>query len=291
MMTKDSKMYKKWWICSGLLVFFLLFPLYAFAGNMSIVEFGDDITIAEDQVVKHIVSVGGQVTVYGTVEGRIVAIGSSVVLSPTAQVEKGITTVGGIIVLGADSKVKGSLTEINGSNFADVLGQVLTGDWEGWSWVFAFMSIAFYLSLLLAAILLTTLIPRSIMVISMSIQTNPYLSAFWGVLAVILAVPLAGLLFISVIGVTLIPLEFALVFAAALVGFIAASRLTGHYIFHFCKRPDQTRMKETILGLTCLWFVGWLPYLGGIIKIFALILGLGGVLMTRFGTYRKQIVP
>jgi len=283
-------MYKKW-MCSSLLMLFLLFlPLCAFAGeSMSIVEFGDDITIAEDQVVKHIVSVGGQVTVYGTVEGRIVAVGSSVVLSPTAQVGKSITTVGGIIVLGMGSKVEGSLMEINGSNFTDILGQVLTGDWEGWSWIFAFMSIAFYLSLLLAAILLTALIPRSIMVISMSIQASPYMSAFWGILALILAVPLAGLLFISVIGVTLIPLEFALVFAAALVGFIAASRLTGHYILRFCKRPDETCMKETILGLTCLWFIGWTPYLGGMIKILALILGMGGVLMTRFGTYRKQI--
>ena len=284
-------MYKKW-MCSGLWVFVLLFlPLCAFADeNVSIVEFGDDITIAEDQVVKHIVSVGGQVTVYGTVEGRIVAIGNSVVLSPTAYVGKSITTVGnGIIVLGEGSRVEGALTEINASNFADLLGQVLTGDWEGWSWVFAFMSIAFYLSLLLAAILLTALIPRSIMVISMSIQATPYMSAFWGILALILAVPLAGLLFISIIGVALIPLEFALVFAASLVGFIAASRLTGYYIFRFCKRPDQTCMKETILGLTCLWFVGWMPYLGGMIKILALILGMGGVLMTRFGTYRKQI--
>ena len=283
-------MYKKW-ICSGLLAFFLLFPpLGVFASeNMSIVEFGDDITIAEDQVVKHIVSVGGQVTVYGKVEGRIVAIGCSVVLSPTAHVGKGITTVGGIIVLGIGSNVEGSLTEINASNFADVLEMVLTGDWEGWSWIFAFMSVAFYLSLLLAAILLTALIPRSIMVISMAIQANPYLSFFWGLLAVILAVPLALLLFVSVIGVTLIPLEFALVFAAGLVGFIAASRLTGHYLFRFCKRPDQTCMQETILGLTCLWFVGWLPYLGGIIKILALILGLGGVLITRFGTYHKQM--
>lgn len=282
-------MYRKW-MCSGLLVFFLLFPpLCAFAESTSIVEFGDDITITEDNVVKHIVSVGGQVTVYGKVEGRIVVIGGSVVLSPTAYVEKSITTVGGIIVQGTGSVVEGPLTEINASNFADVLGQVLTGDWEGWSWVFAFMSIALYLSLLLVAILLTALIPRSIMVISMSIQASPYMSAFWGMLVVLLTVPLALLLFISVIGVALIPLEFALVFAAALVGFIAASRLAGHYIFRFCKRPDQTCMKETILGLTCLWFLGWMPYLGGIIKIFALILGLGGVLMTRFGTYRKQI--
>jgi hypothetical protein len=275
----------------GLLVVFLLFsPLCAFAESMTIVEFGDDITITEDQAVKHIVSVGGQVTVYGKVEGRIWAIGSSVVLSPTAHVERGIITVGGIIVLGTGSRVEGPLMEINASNFTDVLGHVLTGDWEGWSWVFAFMSIAFYLSLLLAAILLSALIPRSIMVISMSIQTSPYLSVFWGLLAVILAVPLAALLVISVIGVTLIPLELALLFAASLVGFVAASRLTGHYIFRFCKRPDQTCMKETIVGLTCLWFVGWMPYLGGIVKVLALILGLGGVLMTRFGTYRKQVV-
>jgi len=284
-------MYKKW-LCSSLLIFFLFFlPHCASAESMSIVEFGDDITIAEDQVVKHIVSVGGQVTVYGKVEGRIVTIASSVVLSPTAQVGKSITTIGGIIVMGTGSVVEGALTEINAAKFSDALERVLTGDWKGWSWVYAFMSIALYLSLLLAAILIAALIPRSIMVISKSVQASPYLSAFWGMLVVILAVPLAVLLFISVIGVPLIPLEIALFCAVALIGFIAASRLTGHYLFLLFKRPDQTCMKETILGLTCLWFVGWIPWLGGMVKILALILGMGGVLMTRFGTYRKHVLP
>jgi TM2 domain-containing membrane protein YozV len=43
-------------------------------------------------------------------------------------------------------------------------------------------------------------------------------------------------------------------------------------------------MRETVWGLIVLWIVGWIPYVGWMIKVSAIVLGLGGVLLTRFGT-------
>jgi len=43
-------------------------------------------------------------------------------------------------------------------------------------------------------------------------------------------------------------------------------------------------MRETIWGLIILWLIGWIPYVGWMVKMCAIVIGLGGVLLTRFGT-------
>jgi hypothetical protein len=82
----------------------------------------------------------------------------------------------------------------------------------------------------------------------------------------------------------LIPLEMAIVLFAVLLGFIAVSQLVGRKLFTVLKRHDQSLMRETIWGLIILWLIGWIPYVGWMIKMCAIVIGLGGVLLTRFGT-------
>jgi len=133
------------------------------------------------------------------------------------------------------------------------------------------------------------LIPKPIRIISDAAERRPYRSGFWGLIGLILVVPLAFLLTISVIGVVLVPLEISIAIAGGLIGFVAVARLVGHRIFVVLKKPDQTYLRETIWGVTFLWFVGWIPYVGWMLKVLVLVLGLGAVLVTRFGTYRKPI--
>lgn len=47
-------------------------------------------------------------------------------------------------------------------------------------------------------------------------------------------------------------------------------------------------IRETIWGLIILWILGWIPYVGWMLKVFAIVLGLGGVLITRFGIGHRQ---
>jgi len=105
-----------------------------------------------------------------------------------------------------------------------------------------------------------------------------------GLLGLLLIVPIAVLLTISVIGIVLIPLEMILVVSAALLGFIA--------VFATCRQEGSDVDKSgqgggyppDFLGTHNLWLIGWIPYVGWIIKVLAVVLGLGGVIMTRFGT-------
>jgi hypothetical protein len=268
---------------------FLFFPLTAGAEGKNIIKVGDDITIEEGTRVNHIIAIGGQVTVYGVADGNVVSIGDSIVLAASSIVGGNVISVGGVIARGSGSEVYGSLTEVNASNLSQFLATVLDSEWDGWSWLFAILSIILYLGLLILAILLVILIPKPLRVISDNVARNPYKTGFWGLLGLILVVPLALLLTISVIGVVLVPLEISIAIAGGLIGFIAVSRLVGHRIFVVLKKPEQTYMRETIWGVTFLWFVGWVPYVGWMLKVFVILLGLGGVLVTRFGTHEKTI--
>ncbi len=177
-----------------------------------------------------------------------------------------------------------TLTEINTDDISAAITNALSEEWEGWSWIFAIVSLSIFLGVLLVTILTVFLIPKPVRLISSAIKEKPFKVTTWGLTGLVLVVPLAVLLAVSVIGIVLIPLEMAIVLFAVLLGFIAVSQLVGRKLFTVLKRHDQSLMRETIWGLIILWLIGWIPYVGWMVKMCAIVIGLGGVLLTRFGT-------
>jgi len=278
-------------ICVCVLLFLLLSASVSAAGHeaASIVQFGSDITVEAGTKARRVVSFGGQVTVNGTVEKDVVAVGASVVLSRGALVEGDVVSIGGTVVRGRGAEIRGSVTAINTTNFWAFVSSAVEDEAEGWSWVLAVISLAIFFCLLIIAMLVTVLIPKPIAVISTTIREETLRSSLWGLLALILAVPLAILLAISVIGIVLIPLEVVIMTVAALTGFIAMSQLVGRQMYALVKRRNQGIVRETFWGLIILWFAGWIPYIGPIVKVLAVVLGLGGVIFSRFGTRMKGL--
>ena len=254
------------------------------ADSSNIVKIGSDVTIEEGTKVRNVLAIGGQITVDGVVDNHIVAIGGSIVLTGKAVVGGSVFCIGGIIVKGRGAEVYGNLTEINADDISAAIANALSEEWEGWSWIFAIISISIFLGVLLLTFLTVFLIPKPIRLISSAIKEKPLKVTVWGLAGLVLIVPLAVLLAISVVGIVLIPLEMTIVLCAVLVGFIAVSQLVGRKLFTVLKRHDQSMVRETIWGLIILWLIGWIPYVGWIVKMCAIIIGLGGVLLTRFGT-------
>lgn len=263
---------------------FLCFVTAVRAESSNVVKIGSDVIIEEGTKVHNVLSLGGQVTVDGVVENNIVAIGGSIVLTRTAVVGGDVFALGGIIVRGRGAEVHGNLSEINADDISAAIANALSEEWEGWSWIFAVISISIFLGVLLITILTVFLIPKPIRLISSAIKEKPFKVTAWGLAGLVLVVPLALLLAISVVGIVLIPLEMTIVLCAVLLGFIAISQLVGRKLFTILKRHDQSMMRETIWGLIILWLIGWIPYVGWMVKMCAIVLGLGGVLLTRFGT-------
>ncbi|MGZ6193200.1 MAG: hypothetical protein ACXWME_10990 [Syntrophales bacterium] len=254
------------------------------AESPSVVKIGSDLTIEEGTKVHNVLVVGGQITVEGAVENYVTAIWGSVVLAKTAVVGGNVFCLGGIIVRGKGAEVRGSVTEINSNDISQAVTNALSEEWEGWSWIFAVISMSIFLGLLIITVVTVLLIPKPVRLISAAIMENPIKVTVWGIGGLVLIVPLAVLLAISVIGIVLIPLEMTIVLCAALIGFISVSQLVGRKLFAVLKRNDQSMMRESVWGLIILWLIGWIPYVGWMVKVCAIVLGLGGVLLTRFGT-------
>ena len=254
------------------------------AESSNVVKIGSDVTIEEGTKVHNVLAFGGQVTVDGVVENNIIAIGGSVVLTKTAVVSGDVFTLGGIIVRGRGAEVHGDITEINADDISAAIANALSEEWEGWSWIFAVVSISVFLGVLLLTILIVLLIPKPVRLVASAVKEKTFKVTIWGNIGLVLVVPLAVLLAVSVVGIVLIPLEMALVLCAVLFGFIAVSQLVGRKLFTILKRQDQSMMKETIWGLIILWLIGWIPYVGWMVKMCVIVIGFGGVLLTRFGT-------
>ncbi len=262
-----------------------LAPL-AYGETGSIFRLGKDVVINKEDRVKHVVSFGGQVTISGQVEGSVLCLFDSVVLTESARVEGDVVSLGGIVVRGRDSVIKGHVNEINITELSDAISMVLNEEWEGWSWIFAFVSMFFLLCLLVLGVIAYAVIPKQMKVIAEAIIAAPWRVGCWGIVGLISIIPLAVLLTMSVVGIVLVPLEMTIAMTASVLGFIAVAQLVGQATLVLLKRPDRGVMTQTSLGLAIIWLVGWIPYVGWMLKALVIVVGLGGVLVTRFGTFR-----
>ena len=270
-----------------LFVYLLLTPMAATASSdKSIVKIGSDVTIEKGQKVHSVVAIGGQITVSGAVEKSVTAIGGSVVLTKTAVVKGNVVSLGGVIVMARDAEVRGDLTEINSNNIYETLTTALSSEWEGWSWIFAVISLSIFLVILVLALLIAALLPKPVRIVSEAIRENTFKVILCGILALVLIAPLALLLTISVVGIALIPLEVIFVVCSVLLGFIAVGQLIGARLLRLLKRPGQGIVRETFWGLVILWLIGWIPYVGWMVKAIAIVIGLGATLVSRFGTHQ-----
>ena len=101
----------------------------------------------------------------------------------------------------------------------------------------------------------------------------------WGILGIILIVPLAVMLAISIIGIALIPLEILAVFLATLIGYIAVAIIIGKKLLTALNKDNPAVILSAILCILILWLIGLIPIFGGIVKVIAVIIGFGEVII------------
>jgi len=138
------------------------------------------------------------------------------VLTRKAVVTGDVLTVGGVVVMARGAQVTGSITELNSAHLSELITRILSDEWEGWSWLAALFSLIVFLCTLIIGCIMMALMPKPIIAIGQAIDIHFWKSLWSGVLVLILIVPLAVLLTISVVGIVLIPLEIILVTCTAL---------------------------------------------------------------------------
>lgn len=275
------------------------------------VRIGASIEIDTGELVNgDVVSVGGSVEVDGTVNGDVVAVGGSVELGPNAVVDGEVTSVGGTIDRDPGAVVRGAVNEVafGGPNwrfhgpdfgagpfFSGVAGLIGTLVWIA--------------VLLLLACLAFLFAQRPIERMEYRVATSPWKAALVGLVFQILFIPALVLtcvvLAISIIGIPLLVLvPFALLALAigALVGFTAVSKRLGHSAEERFGWQHASPYITIMIGVGLIMLLSFFGHVlgvgGGPLRLFGTVLtvlgfvaqyvawtvGMGVLLLTRFGT-------
>ena len=269
---------KNWFVLFLAVGLVLAFRPPARAERRTIVKFGSDLVVEEGMRVRDAVAIGGRVTVDGVVEHDVVAVGGSVLLGSKAAVGRNVVSVGGTIEKAEGAEVRGDLIEVTMPGVANLLTSISRDAWQGLRWAFGILYFLAFVGFLALALLIVAILPKSVGLISAAVENSTLKAALCGLLGVVLIVPLAVFLAISVVGIVLIPLEIFLVVCTFLIGYIAVAQVIGKKITAALRKPDQPMLWETFWGLIILWVIGWVPVLGWIAKALAALLGLGGVI-------------
>lgn len=272
----------------------LLCPVWANADSRDMVKIGGNIVVDEGMTIRDAVAVGGNVEVRGEVDGDAVSIGGSILLASSAIVRGDAVCVGGTIELEDGAQIDGSIVETG----VEVDIPALIGD-HGWGWghdwdwgrILWIVRLFTLLGLLALALLVVAVIPQPFAAVSHVVATYTMTTVLWGVLGVVLIGPFAGLLVLSIFGITLIPLTLICVVCAFFVGYVAVAQVLGRRLLVAARRPDQPIILEVLVGLLVVTAIGYIPVLGWLFTSAASLIGFGGFLLAVSMAFKIRTWP
>ena len=253
-------------------------------------SFGGTVVIGPGEVLcGDLTSFGGTVEIEGEIRGNVTDFGGSVIIG--GVVNGNIRLYGGNFVLRDGSQVHGNV-DLYGAREqrekATLLDGSITDHTRHFWWFSGIGEFSFPLWSILAwaalGLLLIKLLPEHVMFVRTTAATKWRRSMIIGLLSVLLA---PAVLVVLIALILPIPLAIILVLglvAAWALGTIAIGWIVGEHIIRAVAPQHNTRLMQVVIGVAALELLGALPYIGWLISIGVGLLGLGAVLLSRFGT-------
>lgn len=265
------------------------------------VVFGGNLTVEKDARVNRNVAIfGGNATIGGQVQGDVAILGGAVSLEPTAVVDGSLHVLGGGYSKADGAIVRGGISQENNFRFSPSFGRVFLQPFTGFNGVPGSINgvdlVGFGLlrglitALALAALgaLLVVFFPQPTQRVMAAAQGSFGPSLGVGCLTLLVAPMLFLLLLITIVGPVILVIALA---AAWIFGWIAVGYLAGQKILEALKVREILPVLAVIVGLLLLAIVGEVPCLGGLVSLLIGTLGVGAVVLTRFGTRPYPFAP
>jgi hypothetical protein len=251
---------------------------------------------------------GGNLQIDGTVNGDISVLGGNVDLKSHAIVKGDVSSIGGNINRAEGAQVLGQVVTGQGLNvpfqiqpFTQVPPGVEIPFAGGRVWADAFRPLAglgwsIFQSLMLAAlaVLVVMFAPEATNRVSKAIVDQPIIAGGLGILT---GVVFPALLVLLAVTICLIPFSLLGVFVlviAAVFGWIAVGTEIGKRIgtmFNWQLHPaGAAGLGTLVIGLVADG-IGFIPCVGWVAPALVSAVGLGGVVLTRFGTRIYEGMP
>lgn len=261
----------------------------------TLLAFGCNVAVEQGATIRGDLALfGGNASVAGSIGGNISSFGSNVSLASTAVVNGGITSAGGNVERAEGAVVQGGVNH-TGRNFTppvapappvapvapmppspfsrafnlgfDLLGGIVTA--------LAFSALG---------ALIVIFAPEPTRRIGNAVQAKPLNVAGVGCLTLILLPILGLLLVITLIGIPVALVLFIASVVAWVFGWVAIGYLTGEKILQAFKARDILPVVAVILGVLVLTLISQVDFIGWLVSLVVGLLGIGAVVLTRFGT-------
>jgi hypothetical protein len=266
-----------------------------------IVQFGDDIIIEQDEVVEgDVVAILGSIVIDGMVEGDVVAIGGELTVGSRGEIDGDAVAVGGGVDKAPGARVRGETVSIGGGrDFSPTICPVFTGS------IFSrggrlLIFIIWIAMLIVLGVIIVAVFRRGVENVCSRARKEAFKMGLIGLLAEVLVIPIMVLFIVTIIGIPIgafvLPLLFAL---AALFGIVGVSYAVGGRLGNGHGRSVYVSIALGLFVLHGLAILGGLVGLPGgsmsaigkVISFFgwavlyvAATVGLGAVIMSKFGT-------
>jgi hypothetical protein len=276
-----------------------------------LVVFGGNVTVEKDATIEgDTVVIGGNVTLEGAVEGSMVIIGGSTRMGETSVVESDLVTIGGSLNRDPGSKVEGDVvTNIPAPDIQipdvprvpDVPSPPIPPRVPGFDFNFdpignffgmLFTAVSVSLLAMLASLFLQPQIER----VSQAIVGQPVIAGSFGLLTIVLAPVVFVILAITIILIPVVILAAVALALAWLFGLIAIGTEVGERFTRAINQtwaPPLTAGMGTFLMMVVVGGIGLVPCIGWFTTFLVALLGIGGVILTIFGTqsYPRVVAP
>jgi hypothetical protein len=249
---------------------------------------GGQTLLAEgSRVTGSIYMVDGEFDANGKIEGDISLLGGTLFLGPQTMVSGDLDIGGGILNQASEAVIRGNLNTESGLKLPAIpssTDQALAGR----------LIRSALNAILVAALayLLARFAPRPVARVTEAVMGHPVVSGAMGVLTGIVGLSLLVLMAFTIILIPVTLLGILLMGAAVVYGWIGWGMAVGHRLSQWrgwmLQRPGQA-VVGTLTFMLAVELIGLMPFAGGIIGILTAAVGLGAVLLTRFGM--RNFVP
>ena len=211
----------------------------------------------------------GSITVDGVVGGDVRAAADSVVLGPNAVVDGEFRYDAETFSESPDASVAGGVVEDPGlrGDAGIAFGPDLVPSWVGPAYGAA-------VTLALGAVLLFAF-PRFSRGVADGVGADPLVSVGVGLLALVLTPIALALVAVTVVGIPLALAGFAAYGVALWVGSVYGRYALGAWVLD--RAGGSNRWAALLLGVVAVALIGPLPWLGGLVELVVLLLGLGAL--------------
>jgi hypothetical protein len=270
-----------------------------------VVKAGTDIVVEEDELVKgDVTGLGADVTIRGKVDGSVVAVGGDIIVTSTGEIEEDATSVGGDVRKEAGGMIGGEVVEV-GFVPREMLRMPFRSTVpRGFPFMFIFFKVLF---LLFIGLVVFSVVPDHVNRVKVKLEKEMLKSGLVGFLGEILILPVFILLIITIIGIPVaILVEPLLILLAVLLGYTAVSLYIGEKFKENTNIKPKTPLMTVLLGIIVVELIPIFARIIGVagepgsavglvfvIIYWALIyliltIGLGAVILTRFGVRPKE---